>query len=58
MMMGKHQANRPCPIKYQSTTTEVIGACLVVAGFFAVLLLPVFEASNWLARKLFQREKA
>jgi len=55
--MGKHQVNRPRPIKYQSTATEVIGACLVVAGIFAVLLLPISEAGNWITRKLLRKEE-
>ncbi len=60
--MNKYPGNKPPhPIKYQSTATEVIGACIsacaVIIGIFAVLLLPVFEAGNWMTRKLFQREK-
>ena len=56
--MNKYPGNKPPhPIKCQpTTTTEIIGACLVVAGIFAVLLLPVFEAGNWMTRKLLCKE--
>ena len=55
-MMNEHRVNRPPhPVEYQSTATEVIGACLVVAGIFAAFLLPVFEISNWITRKLLRK---
>jgi len=62
-MMNKYPGNKPPhPIKCQPTPIAgmigtCIGACAVIVGIFAVLLLPVFEAGNWITRKLLGKEE-